>query len=228
MMTLRKFLMIAAVLFCCTAAMSSNAWADAVPVLNSSFETLGAGLIGGGTGCGAYDLGPVPGWTISGTGGSFVPGVGIFSSIPDGSTIGWLNNGSMFQTPGSGLAANTAYTLTVFVGDRPGWAGNYNIALDLGGSSLCSFSGMSGAIAVGTFQAESCSFTAGSTVQSGNLSVVLTNTGNSGQFDFDNVGVTTSPVATPEPGSMLLLGIGLIAAFAAVLARGKGEILTRA
>jgi len=182
---------------------AAPAWADSVPVTNASFETTNplSSSFSGGT----YNLGPIPGWTTTGVSGSFQPNSTIFSAIPDGSTVGFANGGSISQTlTGNSLLANTSYTLSVFVGNRlDGYSGSYTIALDAGSTTLCSFSGTSSTIKAGTFVDETCSYTSGSSVPAGDLSIILTDS-HGAQLIVDNVTVTT-----PEPGSLALLTAGI-------------------
>ena len=138
-------------------------------------------------------------------------------AVPDGNTIAYVVEGSLSQDLGVGLAPNSSYDLSVDVGDRlDGFmSGDYTIALDVNGVSMCSFTGDNASITPGTFAAETCSFGTGSTVPSGDLSVVLSDS--TGQATFDNV--TVDPVSTPEPSSAALLGFGLcfVALFGAIL-----------
>jgi hypothetical protein len=115
------------------------------------------------------------------------------------------------------LQANTAYTLTVAIGERedftPGTLGSPGIisllnGTDNTGSLLTSTSGVP-AIA-NTWQDYKTSFITGSSV-SGDLTVELSVSGASTfQANFDNVRLTASP--TPEPSAYALLGCSLILA----------------
>ena len=181
----------------------TSAWADSISVTNASFETTNplSSSFSGGT----YNLGPIPGWTTTGVSGSFQPNSSIFSAIPDSSTVAFANGGSISQTlTGNSLLANTSYTLSVFVGNRlDGYSGSYTIALDAGATTLCTFSGTSSSIKPGTFVDETCSYTSGSTVPAGDLSIILTDS-HGAQLIVDDVSVTT-----PEPGSLALLTAGI-------------------
>src|SRR5579863_8970299 len=92
-MRLRIFTLTALIL--CFALMGSSAWADSITVQNNSFEQFNplnqtAGCV---PGC-AYNLGPIPDWSITGAGGSWQPGPsGTYFSqaLPDGSTLGFVN-----------------------------------------------------------------------------------------------------------------------------------------
>jgi hapalindole biogenesis HpiC1 cyclase-like protein len=211
--------------------LSGTAWADNIPIVNASFETLGASLAQPcGTGC-AYNYGPITGWTSTALGaGSFQPG-SLFTSIPGGSLIAFVTpTNTLTQTlTGTSVLANSTYTLNVSVGDRAGEAnGNYTLSLDtiVGGvtSTLCSFTGNAANIASGTFQVEGCSYTSKSTVPSGNL--FLQFTANTGQLDVDNVSLSVQSASTsvPEPSSALLSSVGMLFLVATMMVRRKKEL----
>jgi hypothetical protein len=184
------------------ALLSGSAWADGITVQNASFETVSpaAGLIGGcGTGC-AYNYGPIPGWTLSGTGGQFAPG-SILSAPPDGSLVAFLSgSSSLSQDLGVGLIDGLTYTLTLDVADRPGFADNFTIELVDGSTVLCQSSNTTTSIPSGGYAPETCSFTA--TSSGGDLGILILGSG--AQVDFDNVSVTT-----PEPATLAMLALGL-------------------
>ena len=82
-----------------------------------------------------------------------------------------------------------------------------------GSTVLNTFSGNNGTITPGTFQQEFLTFTAGASVPAGDLSIVLSSEGT--QTDWDDVALSMTsnddpPVNTPEPGSIWMLGAGLI------------------
>jgi len=215
-----------AMLLVCVALVGGSVRADGITVQNSSFETFNTLTVNCAVGCN-YNTGPVAGWVTTGVeAGSWQPGsTGVYfnaGAVPDGSTIAYVVDGSLSQDLGVGLEANSTYNLSVDVGDRlDGFmSGNYTIALDVNGVSMCSFTGNSASIAPGTFAEETCSFVAPASVPSGDLSVVLS--GSNGQATFDNV--TVDPVDTPEPSSAALLGFGLcfVALFGAFYKRKQG------
>jgi len=185
---------------------SSPAWADNIPVQNASFQSsnpFNMSFSGG-----PFNLGPIPGWSITGIAGSWQPNSTEFSSLPSGTIVGFTDGGTISQTlTGNSVLANTFYTLSVLVGDRmDGFSGNYTISLDAGTTTLCSFSGSSSSITSGTFAKETCSFESGSVVPAGDLTVVLAGgVDNTAQLDVSNVSV-----ATPEPRSLALLTVGLL------------------
>jgi hypothetical protein len=227
-MTIKKLALACALVLSMT-ILSGTAWADNIPIVNGSFETLGAPLgTTCGTGC-AFNSGPIPGWSIIGGGGTWQPG-SFFTSVPDGTLIGYVGIGSLSQTlTGDSVLANSVYTLSVFVGDRAGGgSGNYTLSLDtiLGGvkTTLCSFTNNASSIASGTFQLESCTYSSTSSVPSGTLFLQLA--ANTGQLDVDNVSLTVQSASTsvPEPSSVLLLSVGMLFLVATMMMRRKKEL----
>jgi len=193
--------------------MTGTAWADSVPITNASFEMTGAPLsIACGPGC-AYNYTSPVGWHVGGAnGGSFSPG-SFFSYVPDGSLVAYTNSGSISQTLTSSVLANTLYTLTVFVGNRTDTInGGFTLYLDtiLNGvkTPLCSVSGNAATITPGTWQAESCTYQSGANVPAGDFFLDFVSTGS--QLDVDNASLVDSTAAVPEPGSLLMLGLGMI------------------
>jgi len=190
---------------------AAPAWAD-ITVMNPSFEITNP--LVDPCGCGNFNLGPIPDWTITGgVAGSWQPSSVSFNMpLPDGSIVAYSNGGTISQTLAASLTANTTYMLSVDVGHRldgpNGFPTNYTIALYAGGTLLNSFSASNGVIPMGAFADETVTFTSGATVPAGDLMIVLTSAG--AQADFDNVRLTESTV--PEPGSLSLLagGLGLL------------------
>lgn len=181
--------------------------ADTIAITNASFEQITNPLIYTSPGIGIWNTGPIPGWT--GVAGSWQPGPGAFTSVPDGNTVAFSNGGTLSQALSASLALNTTYTLSVAVGHRldgtDGYPAAYTIELLAGSMVLNSISGFSGDINKGTFQDVSFNYTTGAMPLMGNLGIELISGGT--QSDFDNVRLSATPA--PEPGSLALLGTGL-------------------
>jgi hypothetical protein len=192
------------------ASTGSPLYADSViPVQNASFENLSSSSTTGcGTGC-FYNSGPIPGWITTGNSGSFQPNNTYFNlPLPNGNVVGYTNGGTISQDLGVSLLPNSFYTLSVFVGSRlDSYKGPYSIALDAGGTPLASLTGFSSEILpAGSFTDEILTFSTGSTVAPGDLSIVLGNPGDP-QGDFDNVSLAVR--AVPEPNSLIMLIAGI-------------------
>ena len=186
--------------------------ADSIAIQNASFETTNALTGACGAGCG-YNYGPIPDWTINGTAGSFQPNSTYFTSVPNGKTVAFISNmgGTISQTLTVSLLPDTTYTLSVDVGHRPLETAGFSISLDAGSTNLNTITGSNSTITPGTFANETLTYTTGSTVLPGDLTIIL---GSGGfQSNFDNVRLTTnSPsgsVPVPEPSGLLLLCMGL-------------------
>jgi hypothetical protein len=207
-----KLLVVSCALVGCLVLFSGAAWADGIAIQNASFETTNP-LIASclGAGC-AYNFGPIPGWTLTGSGGSWQPSsVYLNLPLPDGNIVAYSNGGSISQTLGVSLLPDSTYTLSVFVGDRlDNRTTSYSLSLLAGSTTLCTFGGMNAAITPGTFADETCSYQSGASMPSGDLSIVLKSGGT--QIDFDNVSLDVASVAVPEPSSMALLAAGLLCA----------------
>ena len=214
---MKSRLLVCCVLVGCLSLLGSVAWADGIPVQNASFETTNALTSTCGTGC-AFNWGPIPGWTMTGSGGSFQPNSTYFNlPLPNGNVVAFSSGGTISQDLGVSLLPETTYTLSVFVGERLDQLNtNYSIALMAGSTTLCTFSGSNASITPGTFADETCTYQSGATVPTGDLSIVLRSAGV--QSDFDNVSVNAN-VPVPEPSSMGLLAVGLLCAI--FLARYK-------
>lgn len=201
---------------------AAPAKADAVAIQNASFEITNPLTSSCGTGCN-FNAGPIPGWALTGDGGSWQPNAArINLPLPDGSIVAYSNGGTISQTLTSSIIPDTTYVLTVDVGHRldastspTGYLTNYTIALYAGTTLLNSFSASNGVIPIGEFADETVTFTSGATVPAGDLTIVLTSVGP--QADFDNVRLTASTV--PEPSSLTLLAGALGVMFLALRRR---------
>jgi hypothetical protein len=202
------------------AVFSSVAMADNIAIQNSSFEDLtGNPLINScGTGC-AYNNGPINGWTSTGgqNGSQTLNSTYYSGPLPDGTVMAYSNGGTISQTLAVSLLPDSVYTLSVYIGNRlDDQVTNYSFSLLAGGTVLNTFSGSNGSITPGTFQQEFLTFTTGDVVAPGLLGIQLASAGQ--QTDFDDVQLSDSPsdppsdgpVGTPEPSSLLMLGMGLL------------------
>jgi hypothetical protein len=166
-----------------------------VPIQNPSFETTNALNSSCGTGCAFnYDLG-IPGWTMTGDGGSFQPS-STYLTLPvgDAQTVAFSDGGMISQVLTSTLQANSIYTLSADVGHRlDGDTTGYTIELVAGGNVLNSVAGDSASIPAGSFATQSVSYTSPATVTAGQLlEIRLISAG--AQSDFDNITLTVNPI----------------------------------
>ncbi len=190
----------------------SAAKADSLTVQNADFAP-GPTLTSCGTNC-LDNTGPISDWTYVSNG---APGAGsgswdlnttYFNSVP-AATGAYVNGGTLSQTlTGVELLPDTTYTLSVYVGYRnDGGATNYDFGLDAGSTQLVSSGWVSNTLlGAGNFALETLTYTTGSTVAPGDLTIFLGDQGI--QTTFTDVSLTA--VATPEPSSLILLLIGLV------------------
>jgi hapalindole biogenesis HpiC1 cyclase-like protein/PEP-CTERM motif-containing protein len=206
---MRLKLLLICMLTVCTALTCSAVRADGViPVVNGSFDSHDAFTTSCVSGC-LFNFGPIPGWTASGQAGSFEPDPTQFNlPLPGAGIVAYSNGGTLTQDVGVAVQDNTTYVLTVDIGHRLNYfLTSYSIALDDGSTPLCSTPLTSdGSITPGTFAVVTLTCTTGSSVAPGDLTIVLTSSGN--QIDFDNVSLV-DPVATPEPSAVILMLVGL-------------------
>ncbi len=197
----------------------SQGWASPIAVFNSSFEIPYC----------AGTVDPVTcmpdNWTVNDPpgvfSGTFRPLSTAWDTIPDGVQVAFSNGGTLTQTLAASIAADTTYTLSVWVSQR--WsAGSFLPEIQLLGGSTAvitmSNSNPGGLTPTqnhdGTYTWEDWSMswtspTSGPLIGQ-TLSIVLGSHSLVGidatQTDFDNVSLT----ANPEPGMFVLVAGGLI------------------
>ncbi len=224
---------------------TSPAFAASVTVPNFSFET--PDIFDNGGGAGAYGQAFFPNWTIGPT-ASMVeyivmdPSPGYFASAfgDNGPLPGTADGGQMgvirllpsavqgtFGTLTSGglitLQANTAYTLTVAIGDdliSTQESESVQIRLLVNGSLVTQSSTSGAALSEGTFTDLLASFStlpSGDPLVGGSLQIQLVHTklspgtGTDSFAEFDNVRLDATVV--PEPASVFLLLAGAACCF---------------
>jgi hypothetical protein len=195
-------------------AVTNPAAAGNIVVNNYSFETLPNGGLpfGCGLGC-SYSFDQIPGWSETGSPqiGQFNPGVWAgnftyFNSVPDGQIVAYSNGmgDTISQSVSALSAAGGTYTLTVDIGFRnDGISDGGTIELQIGNQTAFA-SLLSGPL--GSWVPLTVQLTALTSGQP--ITIDLINPGGRGTFqaDFDDV-----VLSVPEPGSLALLGGGILA-----------------
>ena len=196
------------------------------PDVSDSFTSAGVPdwLFASSSGFGAAEVLDPPAATYTGTGGNNtpLPGSGQGGQLADINTFSAGFAGTYTLTTATDLATvtdNTLYTLTVALGDRKTGTPFPVTAIDLlvNGTLVASTSASAATIPDDTFTDFSTSFSTGTAdpLTGGGLKIRLRAESQTFQVfvsDFDNVRLdqTAAPAPVPEPGTLVLLGCGLI------------------
>jgi hypothetical protein len=191
--------------------------------------------IGSGPWSGTYQgilaLALAPGLNISTTGGYAGSGYAQISGVTSANVLGSLayNSGSFYQSlSGQTYKPNTTYTLNAYVYDgsviNAGVLSGdgFGIGLTDGSGTLVS-STLNAAnilnisLLSGSYYSVTLQYTTGGTIPTGQIGVSLFNTPSQvanatvlGTVRFSNVTLQDSTVATPEPSTVLLSGVGFM------------------
>ena len=192
----------------------SGIWGATVPIVNGSFESQAQ------TPPGPVTFTP-DGWTDSPSGANgFLPPPSTWPSLPDGNQIAYSNSGSLTQVLTTDIAANTTYTLSVWVSERTNPANSFTPDIQLldGSTPIITMttSTPGGALPVKITDASTPyytwvdwigTFTSGSVVDGAPLEISLS--ASVAQTDFDNVTLDATSTV-PEPAMFALVGVGLL------------------
>lgn len=197
------FMMVASL---CAVPSLSNA--AVIPVSNPSFETLPPGglpLGSCGTGC-AYSATSIPGWTNGGSSGQFQPGTqdgntSHFTTLSDGITSAYSNDGTISQTVGATVQTGVVYTLMVDLGWRNDTAFGASADLLINGITYAA----TGLTPVqGNWSTYTATYTGLSADNGKSITIELRTSG--AQGNFDNVSLSDN---VPEPAFTWILGLCL-------------------
>lgn len=188
---------------------TTGGWAGAVSIVNPNFDSPSCPL----GNCAAT------GWT-SFNGAVWTPAAGTFNTMPGGNTqAAWINywpgpspapgDGWLDQVLWTDLAANTTYTLSIYVGDPVGDPFGGTVELLAGGNLLGDATGVTPTAqnwTIWTLTFDS----AGSSFVGDALEIELFSS--TVQSDFDNVTLTANAdqQGVPEPAMFALVGAGLL------------------
>jgi hypothetical protein len=180
------------------------------------------------------------GWSVSGPdAGALAPSMLQYnpvSRIPDGTTVAFINTGSIFQVLSSTLQAGT-YSLSVFIGSRNDGAplGPYTVEL-VAGSTVIASDSNDLTVPVNSFVKDTnpgltVNILAGNPNLGAHLEILFSANEPGGgppnsptnQADFDQVALDfqAAPSGVPEPGSMFLCSAGAAALLLRALHRRR-------
>lgn len=193
----------------------SATFAVGITVVNPSFEADTPSISGNPDGI--YSQGSFTGWIADQTSGFWAPNLGpnTFSSIPDGTQVGYTSDGSggsMHQDLSELITVGKTYKLSVYLGNRtdlPAYGFNGLGAISLQ-DSLGNTLATTGLIAatVGSFDLETLYYTVPVASPSAGLNLRVHFFSPAGsQASYDQVVAE----AVPEPASIAALGVGIIA-----------------
>src|SRR4051812_34264625 len=188
-------------LLLCSAAASS---ATSITIPNFGFESVSLANPDD------YSADNIPGWITNINSSTFRPSSAEYpGGIPQGLNVAAVTNGDfMFQTLTDTLTADTTYSLSVEVGNRPGFFHGYTVIFSAGSDVLATESSLSPA--PGSFLTSTISYyaAAGNPDLGGALTITLSDSGQIGQVNFDKVQLDA--VQGPEPTTFVLFGTALM------------------